>query len=88
MADERIVLDADHEAWERARAKRTEAVSTVVLGVLMLFMSGFHWGVGAGGVLMVVWGGIQYARVARLARREDPWDDADIDAWEDDEMGS
>ncbi len=74
-------------AYKEATEKKGEAVWYVVVGVAMLFMASFHWGIGAGGVLMVLWGGFRYAQWAGVARHAyDPWEDADIDAWEEKEM--
>ncbi len=87
---EHDVKTPDAEAiatYEDAMAKRTDAVWYVVVGVVMLFLSSFHWGVGVGGMLMVLYGGFRYAQASNVARHAyDPWQDDDIDAWEKEEM--
>lgn len=74
-------------AHKAASEKKGEAVWYVVVGVAMLFMASFHWGVGAGGVLMVMYGSFRYVKWGRIASAAyDPWQDDDIDAWEKEEM--
>ncbi len=82
------VSKEQEEAHEHAVQKRTDAVWYAVVGVAMLFMSGFHWGIAVGGVLMVLTGGFQYLRWNRRAKAAyDPWDDPEIDRWEENEWG-
>lgn len=72
---------------DEVRQKRTDAMWYLVVGVAMLFASGFHWGLAAGGVLMVGYGATRYAWYNRkLHALYDPWDDPEIDAWEEEQL--
>ncbi len=95
-ADDTPVIEHDIDApdaaavaaYEEAMGKKTDAVWYVVVGVVMLFLSSFHWGVAVGGVLMVGYGGLRYAQWSSVARHAyDPWKDDDLDAWEEEEFG-
>lgn len=87
-----IIEDPDSEgqrlaAWREAKEKRQETVWYVVVGVLFLFLSSFHWGVGVGGLFMIGYGAVRYGIWnAKAKRLYDPWNDDEIDAWEQDEM--
>lgn len=81
---------AEEEArreMERLRERRQDSVWYLVVGVALLFAAGFHWGAGVGGVLMVVYGGVRYMEASRRMRHLfDPWDDPEIDAWEEEQL--
>lgn len=87
--DDELIVDinapdeAAIKAHDDAIAKRGDAVWYAVVGIAMLFMSSFHWGIAVGGVLMVVYGTVRYTYFSKLAKSAyDPWDDDDLDSWE------
>ncbi len=83
------VSKEQQQAHDDAIEKRNDAVWYAVVGVAMLFMGSFHWGVAVGGVFMVFYGALQYLRWnAKAKAAYDPWDDPEIDAWEEKEWGS
>lgn len=81
----------DADGTDQIRLKRDGARGTAVLGVGMMFLgSGLGWGFAVGGALMTLGGSaaaIFWGRKLR-ARQEDPWDDAEIDAWEREQLES
>ncbi len=80
--------EAAMKEHDEAKAKQQDSVWYAVVGVAALFMSNFHWGLGVGGMFMVIYGTVRYVHFGRLAKKSfNPWDDAEIDAWEQEEMG-
>lgn len=74
------------EASRRAelRRKRDAGAWYAVSGIAMLFAGSIHVGFAIGGVFMVVGGTVVYLFWSRrLGQAEDPWDDEEIDEWEE-----
>lgn len=81
--DPRAKLEAER-AHDAAKEKRNGQLWNVVVGIALLFAGGFHPAMAVGGVLMIGYGGTMYlVWSARMARHHDPWDDPEIDAWEE-----
>jgi hypothetical protein len=83
--DPHIGEAAELEESRRAamQRKRDAGAWYGVTGIAMLFAGSFHVGFAVGGVFMVIGGAVVYLYWSRrLGQVEDPWDDADLDAWE------
>jgi len=82
----RVVLGEDEKAKEmhRLQNKRDASRGTAVLGVGLMFAASWSANLAVGGAIMLVWGfaGSFYFSRKMKALDEDPWDDAEIDAWE------
>lgn len=73
----------------RLRARRDAGVWYAVVGAAMLFVGSLSTAIAIGGVAMIVFGASQYGWWSlRLARtQEDPWQDPELDAWEEEHYG-
>ncbi len=73
---------------ERLRKRRDSAMWYVIVGIGALFAGGLHIGLAVGGVLMVAYGaGVYIFHSVRMARLHDPWQDEELDAWEQEHFG-
>ena len=71
----------------RLRDRRDAARWYVVAGFGMLFAGGFSIYFAMGGVVMATYGAVAYMYWSRrMGLVEDPWDDEEIDRWEQEEL--
>ena len=84
------------EPWEleeaelnRLRSRRDSGAWYAVVGTGMLFMAGFSTALAVGGVFMVLFGGLNYLYWSRrITKHDDPWDDPEMDQWEEEHFDS
>lgn len=73
---------------QRLRKRRDSAMWYAIVGIALLFAGGLHVGMAVGGVLMVAYGASLYIfQSVRMARLHDPWQDEELDAWEEEHFG-
>lgn len=73
---------------DRLRKRRDSALWYIVVGIGALFAGNLHVGLAVGGVLMVAYGaGLYIFQSVRMARVHDPWQDPELDAWEEEHFG-
>ncbi len=76
------------EAVARLKKKRDDARWYIVAGIALLFAGSFSVYFAMGGVVMAVYGGATtFFYSWQLSRLDDPWDDEEIDAWEEEHFG-
>lgn len=79
--------DIDEAKLARLKKRRDSAGWYAVAGTGMLFMGSFSTGLAVGGVLMVSYGALGYLYWGRrITKLDDPWDDDEVDAWEDEHL--
>lgn len=84
LGGETEIIDVEDPELERLREKRGNAQWYVVAGMAGLFLGSFNQAIALGGVAMIIWGVLHYARYSMKMKKvvDDPWNDKEIDEWE------
>jgi hypothetical protein len=84
LGGETEIIDAEDPEIEHLKEKRGKAQWFVVAGMAGLFLGVVSTNIALGGVAMIGWGVIHYARYSIKMKKvvDDPWKDKEIDEWE------